>query len=57
MPDDQTVSHYQSIFDHKNHVNVLGSVESKIAGIVFKTCTISEQQINPKVLSFADRLP
>ena len=54
MPDDQTVLHYQSIFYQKNHLNFLASVESKIAGIVFKTCTISEQQINPKVLSVAD---
>ena len=54
MPDDQTVSHYQSIFDQKNHLNFSALVESKIAGIVFKTCTISEQQINPKVLSVAD---
>ena len=54
MPDDQTVSHYQSIFDQKNHLNFLALVESKIAGIVFKTCIISEQQINPKVLSVAD---
>ena len=37
MSDDQTVSHYQSIFDQKNHLNFL-----------------SEQQINPKVLSVAD---
>ena len=54
MPDDQTVSHYESIFDQKNHLNFLALVESKIAGIVFKACTISEQQINPKVLSVAD---
>ena len=54
MPDDQTDSHYQSIFDQKNHLNFLALVESKIAGIVFKTCTISEQQINSKVLSVAD---
>ena len=36
MPDDQTVSHYQSIFDQKNHLNFSALVESKIAGIVFK---------------------
>ena len=36
MPDDQTVSHYQSIFDQKNYLNFSALVESKIAGIVFK---------------------
>ena len=54
MPDDQTVLHYQSIFDQKTHLNFLALDECKIAGIVFKTCTISEQQITPKVLSVAD---
>ena len=54
MPGDQTVSHYQSIFDPKSHLYFLALVKSKIAGIVFKTCTISEQQINPNVLSVAD---
>ena len=34
MPNDQIVSHYQSIFDQKNHLNFSALVESKIAGIV-----------------------
>ena len=51
MPDNQTVSHSQSIFDQKNHFNFLALVESKIESLSLKTYTISEQQINPKVLS------
>ena len=30
MPDNQTVSHFQSIFDQKNHFNFLALVQSEI---------------------------
>ena len=30
MPDNQTLSHSQSIFDQKNHFNFLALVQSKI---------------------------
>ena len=51
MPDNQTVSHSQSIFDQKNDFNFLALVQSRIE---LKTYKISEQQINPKVLSVAN---
>ena len=54
MSDDQTVSHSQSIFDQKNHFKFLALVESKIESLSLKMYTISEQQINPKVLSVAN---
>ena len=54
MPNNQTVSHSQSIFDQKNHPNFLALVESKIESLSLKTYTNSEQQINPKVLSVAN---
>ena len=53
MPDNPTVSHSQSIIDQKNHVNFLALVQSKIEQVSIKTYKISEQQINPKVLSVA----
>ena len=48
MPDNQTVSHSQSIFDQKNHFNFLALVQSKIEQYFLKTYKISEQQINRK---------
>ena len=54
MPDNQTVSYSQSIFDQKNHFNFLGLVQSKIQQFSLKTYKISEQQINPKVSSVAN---
>ena len=60
MPDrdawqmNQTVSHSQSSFDQKNHFNFLALVESKIESLSLKSYTISEQQINLKVLSVAN---
>ena len=51
MPDNQTVSHSQSIFDQKNHFNFLASVQSKIEKFSSETYKISEQEINSKVLS------
>ena len=49
MPDDQTVSHDQSIFDQKNHLNFSALVKSKIAGIVFKRVQLRATN-KPKVL-------
>ena len=54
MPDNQTVWHSQSIFDEKNHFDFLALVQSKIELFSSKTYKISEQQINPKVLSVAN---
>ena len=56
MLDNQTLSHSQSIFDldQKNHFNFLDSIKSKIESFSLKTHKISEQQINPKVLSVAN---
>ena len=50
----QTLSHSQSIFDQKNHFNFLALVESEIESLSLKSYTISEQQINLKVLSVAN---
>ena len=54
MPDSQTVSHSQPIFDQKNDFNFLALVQSKIEQFSLKTYKISEQQINPKVLPVAN---
>ena len=54
MPDNQILLHSQSIFDQKNHFNFLALVQSKIEQFSLKTYKISEQQIDPKVLSVAN---
>ena len=54
MPDNQTVSHSQSIFHQKNDFNFLALVQSRIESFSLKPYKISEQQVNPKVLSVAN---
>ena len=54
MPDNQTVSHAQSIFDQKNDFNFLALVQSRIEQFSLKTYKMSEQQVKPKVLSVAN---
>ena len=49
MPDNQTFAF--GIFDQKNRFHFLTLVQSKTEYFPFKTYKISEQQINPKVLS------
>ena len=48
MPDNQTVSHSQSIFDQTNDFNFLALVQSRIEYFSLRTYKISEQQVNPK---------
>ena len=54
MPDNQTVSHSQSTYDQQNNFNFLALVQFKTEQFSLKTYKISEQQVNPKVLSVAD---
>ena len=44
MSNAKTVSHYQSIFDQRNHLNFSALVESKIAGIVFKSVQLQSNK-------------
>ena len=52
MPDNQAVSHSQSLI-RKIIFIFLALVQSRLNNFLFKTCKISEQQINCKVLSVA----
>ena len=54
MPDNQNALHFQSIFEQKNDLNFLALVQSRIEQFSLKTNKISEQQVNPKVLSVAN---
>ena len=54
MPDNQTFSHFQSIFNQKNHFDFFSFGSIQVWIIVLKTYKLSEQQINPKVLSVAN---
>ena len=54
MPDNQTISNCQSIFDQKNDFNFLALVQSRIEQFSLKTYKISEQQVNSKVFSVAN---
>ena len=44
MPDNQTVSHSQFIFDQKNHFNFLALVQSKIEYFSLKTYKTNKPQ-------------
>ena len=54
MPDNQTVSNSQSFFDQKNDFDFVALVQSRIEQFSLRTYKISEQQVNPKVLSVAN---
>ena len=54
MPDNQTISNCQSIFDQKNDFNFLALVQSRIEQFSLKTYKISEQQVTSKEFSVAN---
>ena len=53
MPDNQTVSYSQSFCHQENDFNFLALFQSRIEQFSLRMYKISEQQVNPKVLSVA----